>query len=66
MLISAKRYRETAFEAGSRPTLPTINRWIREGDIAGKRIGGKYFVFTEEQPIIEPKTEPDFSAYESQ
>jgi len=64
MLMSAKEYRETCFTPDSRPSMATVKNWIKTGELAGKRIGRLYFVVTEDKPVEERTTEPDFSPYE--
>ncbi len=42
--MRVSEYRMTEFEPNSRPSITTIKKWISNGDIAGKIIGGNYFV----------------------
>ena len=57
MLLS--EYRETRFTPGSRPSINTLKRWINDGELPGKRIGGLYYVEvdTESQSIGKPRLE---------
>jgi len=32
------------FEEGSKPTTKTIRTWIDDGELPGRKIGGKYYV----------------------
>ena len=43
-LLSIQEYCEKLFTPDSRPSHATVRRWIREGDLAGRRIGKKFFV----------------------
>lgn len=47
MLVS--EYRETYFTEGSRPSVNTIKRWIREGELPGKRMGSLYYVLIDQE-----------------
>jgi len=46
-LMRVTEYRETTFSPNSRPSITTIKKWINNGDIAGKIIGGNYYVDTD-------------------
>lgn len=37
------------------PSPATVRRWITNGDIPGRLIGGKWFVDLEEELSLEPK-----------
>jgi len=43
-LIRAKEWGEKNFAAGSRPTALTVSRWIKNGSVNGKIIGGAVYV----------------------
>ncbi len=43
-LMTIKEYRETMFTWNSRPSTRTIKRWIEQGRITGRKIGGQYYV----------------------
>lgn len=45
-LITLKRFRQTTehFEPGSMPSNSTLKRWVENGEIDGKRIGGIYYI----------------------
>lgn len=47
-LMRVSVYREQRFTP-PRPTLNTIKKWIREGEIPGKVINGQYFVEVEKK-----------------
>jgi len=58
MLVS--EFRKKRFTGKSKPCERTIKRWIKEGTIPGKKIGGRYYVdVTEEAKQItgDPKTD---------
>jgi len=43
-LMKLSEYRVSSFTSKSRPSIPTIKKWINNGDIVGMIIGGLYFV----------------------
>ncbi|MCG5512773.1 hypothetical protein [Ectothiorhodospira shaposhnikovii] len=45
MLVS--EYRHLRFTPGSRPSINTLKKWIREGELPGKRLGNLYYVEVE-------------------
>lgn len=49
MLITVAEFRRL-FAPSSRPTRKTVVRWIQGGVIAGRRIGGKWYV----DPDLDP------------
>lgn len=42
-LISISEYRDLRF-TGRRPAASTLRRWIEDGELPGRRIGGCYYV----------------------
>lgn len=42
-LISITEYRDLRF-TGRRPAASTLRRWIEDGELPGRRIGGCYYV----------------------
>jgi len=46
-LMRVSEYREDKFTPNSRPSITTIKKWIQNGDIAGRIIGGNYYVDTD-------------------
>lgn len=43
-LMKISEWATAYFEAGSRPTLKTVRKWIDEGSLPGERIGSAYYV----------------------
>lgn len=43
-LIGLDEYRSTRFTPDSRPQRRTVQRWIDQEEILGKRIGKKYYI----------------------
>ena len=43
-LMRISEYREVMFTPASRPAINTIKKWVSNGDLAGKVIGGNYYV----------------------
>lgn len=44
MLIAVPAWREKYFAADSRPAEITAMRWLRDGKVPGRKVGGKWFV----------------------
>ncbi len=42
--LAVRPWIEATFAPGSRPTVQTVIRWIRTGDIAGRKIGHRWYV----------------------
>lgn len=49
--MKLSQYRRKYFAEGSRPALNTIKKWIDNGELHGKTIGGMYYVDPE---AVEP------------
>jgi len=47
----AREYRDTFF-AEPKPSMRTVRRWIDAGDLPGRRIGRRYYVYLE--PVTHP------------
>lgn len=43
-LMTAERWLERYFEAGSRPSTQVLQRLLREGKIPGRKVGGAWFI----------------------
>lgn len=43
-LMTAKAWAEEFFDEGSRPAEITVLRWLREGKVTGKKVGGTWYV----------------------
>jgi len=43
-LITIPKWRERHFEEGSAPDEVTVRRWLRTGKLAGKKVGGTWYV----------------------
>lgn len=50
-LMTVKRYIDTHFEEGSKPTLRTVYRWINDGVLPAERIGKQYYVKVASVPV---------------
>lgn len=48
LLMKISQYREEHFVEGSRPAINTLKKWIDNGDLNGKVIGGNYYVQIDE------------------
>lgn len=44
ILLSAHAWAEKYFAEESRPAEITVLRWLREGKLSGRKVGGKWFV----------------------
>jgi hypothetical protein len=44
LLLTAKAWSEKYFAAESRPADITVLRWLRNGDLPGKKVGGTWYV----------------------
>ena len=42
--LAVQPWIEATFAPGSRPTVQTVIRWIRAGDIPGRKIGHRWYV----------------------
>lgn len=65
MYMSSREYRIKYFSEESRPTEITIRNWIRNNEIEGRKIGGKYYVLLNEDKQttpVEDEIYPDYSA----
>jgi hypothetical protein len=43
-LLTTDRWLDVYFEADSRPSVATLQRWLRDGKIPGKKVGGTWFI----------------------
>lgn len=43
-LMSIKTFQDKYFEKSDAPTTATVKKWIEDGTITGRKIGGKYFI----------------------
>lgn len=43
-LVEYRRFADTLFEPDSRPADITLQRWLREGKLPGRKIGGVWYV----------------------
>lgn len=43
-LMTLAKFREQHFAEGSAPTEKTLKGWIEAGELAGQKIGGRYYV----------------------
>lgn len=50
-LMSINEYLEITFTPESRPQAKTVQSWIEEGIIEGKRIGKKWWVYEESKAV---------------
>lgn len=42
--MTAAAWAEKYFEEGSRPAEITVLRWLRDGKLTGRKVGGKWYV----------------------
>jgi hypothetical protein len=42
--MRVSEYRRTYFTPDSMPSVNTVKKWIKNGDVAGEVIGGNYYV----------------------
>lgn len=65
MYMSSREYRNKYFSEESKPTEITIRNWIKNNEIEGRKLGGKYYVLINEkkdETIIDDEIFPDYSA----
>jgi len=43
-LMTVKAWREKYFAEGSTPAELTVRRWLQNGDIPGRKIGGNWYI----------------------
>lgn len=43
-LLTTDRWLDVYFDAHSRPSVATLQRWLRDGKIPGKKVGGTWFI----------------------
>lgn len=43
-LITLQRFAEKYFEEESRPNLQNLRRWIQTGKLAGRKVGGTWYI----------------------
>ncbi|PJK01483.1 hypothetical protein CO615_04185 [Lysobacteraceae bacterium NML75-0749] len=43
-LVDYKKFADTTFSKDSRPHDITLQRWLREGKLPGRKIGGNWYV----------------------
>lgn len=43
-LMSLTTFRKKYFAEGEAPTAKTLKKWIDEGEIDGRKIGGRYYI----------------------
>lgn len=43
-LLTTDQWLQRYFDATSRPSVPTLQRWLRDGKIPGKKVGGTWFI----------------------
>ena len=51
-LMSITEYREKCFSEGSAPCKKTVLKWIRDGDIYAKKIGGKFYIDPDKEEFV--------------
>lgn len=54
MLITIEAYIEKTFAPGSEPHPSTVRRWIESGKLNGQKMGGRWYVKTDE-PTNDPR-----------
>jgi hypothetical protein len=58
MLLTAKAWADKHFGAESRPAEITVLRWLRDGKVPGRKVGGKWYVdehawLAEDDPLVQ-------------
>lgn len=43
-LMTPQRWLETYFDQTSQPSIQQLHRWLRDGKIPGKKVGGTWFI----------------------
>jgi len=43
-LLTTDQWLLRYFDASSRPSVATLQRWLRDGKIPGKKVGGTWFI----------------------
>lgn len=43
-LLTTDQWLHRYFDVTSRPSVPTLQRWLRDGKIPGKKVGGTWFI----------------------
>jgi len=43
-LLTADKWLQKYFDDNSRPSVATLQRWLRDGKIPGKKVGGTWFI----------------------
>lgn len=43
-LLTTDAWLERYFDPSSRPSVATLQRWLRDGKIPGKKVGGTWFI----------------------
>lgn len=43
-LLAAGKWLQKYFDDTSRPSVATLRRWLRDGKIPGKKVGGTWFI----------------------
>lgn len=54
MLMSIECYIAGKFAPGSEPHPSTVRRWLEKGTLPGEKVGGRWYVKTEE-PTSDPR-----------
>lgn len=64
-LMKVSQYRREHFVEGSRPSVNTIKKWVDNGEIYGKVIGGMYYVDPDKIVPANPLVDKVLSRYAS-
>jgi len=43
-LMTAEKWLDRYFDPSSRPSIATLQRWLRDGKIPAKKVGGTWFI----------------------
>lgn len=43
-LMTTEKWLDRYFDKASRPSIPTLQRWLRDGKIPAKKVGGTWFI----------------------
>lgn len=64
-LMKVSQYRREHFAEGSRPSVNTIKKWVDNGEVYGKVIGGMYYVDPDKIVTANPLVDKVLNRYAS-
>jgi hypothetical protein len=60
--LEASEWLEDGFTGKKRPNITTVQRWIVNGNIPGKKVGSKYFVWVDQHLNLVEPVDPDLAS----